>query len=286
MTDNPPSPGEQSADLAVLAADTLLLDTLGRGEPASTDDRVASLLAAWREDLTADLAAVESQQAAGLQVARPVAAEAGDAGRRGGRTHRVGRRVLGAAAAVLVAGGGLAVGAGHATPGNPLWPITRVMYPEHADDAAAEHAVAQARQAAVEGRHDDARRLLARAETLIARVADPGRAQRLRTELTTVREMVPATGPNTSAPATPTPAPTGPAGGPVPTGPDGGPAPLPTRAAPEPTVSAGGAPALPPVVTLPPPAVTVPTPGLGVPTPVPTVGLLPPPVGGLLPRLP
>lgn len=286
MTDKRPTSGERSSDLAALASDTLLLDVLGHGEPAPADDRIALLLAAWRADLaTAESdpasATVQSDPAvAGLEVARLVTADAAGPRRLGrGGAHRPVRRVVGAAAAVLIAGGGLVVGAGHATPGNPLWPITRVMYPEHADNAAAEHTLALAREAAADGRPDDARRLLAQAETMIARVSNPDRAQRLRAELTTVQGMVAAIAPNTSAPvapSAPTSAPTGPAGGPAATPTAGGPAPLPTEAAPEPKVTAGGVPVVPPVVPVPSPtAVSVPPPGVPLPTVASGEGLLP-----------
>lgn len=41
-------------DLAVLVADDLLLDALGRGEAAPADDPLAALLAAWQTDLDAE----------------------------------------------------------------------------------------------------------------------------------------------------------------------------------------------------------------------------------------
>jgi hypothetical protein len=199
--------------------------------------------------------------------------------------------VLGVAAAVLVAGAGVALGAGHATPGSPLWPITRVMYPERADNAAAEHTLAQARQAAAEGRQDDARRLLAQAETLIGRVADPAQAQRLRAQLTDVRNTIAATAPNPATPGAPAPTPgsvpaTGSAGNPAPTA--GSPAPQGPAAAP--SVTAGGAPVLPPLIPLPGPSAVS---GFQQPgTPLPTLFPPLPPLlgnragGGLLPRLP
>jgi hypothetical protein len=144
-----------------------------------------------------------------------------------------------------------------------------------------------ARRAAAEGRGDDARRLLAQAETLIARLPDRDRAQRLRAELRTVEGMLPAAPPNTSAPVTtpgvPSSAPTG---GPAVTPPAGVPVPLPTGAVPVPKLTGGAAPVLPPAVPLPPPAVSVPTvaPGLVIP-PLPTLAPRPgaaPPVGGRL----
>jgi hypothetical protein len=308
MTGNVPTPEEQPVDLAVLAADTMLLDVLGRGEPAPDDDTVAAMLAAWRADLavdpadiagtdtvvataspsgaddTADLtedlgAGAGAATGAGTAVdptadpavgpTQPLTVVGGRAGSRG-RIPAT-RWLAGAAAAVLLAGGGLAVAANHATPGSPLWPITRVMYPEQADIAAAEQAVAQARRAATEGRYDDARRLIARAETLISRVHDPRQAQRLRAELDAVRALLPVAepvSPATPTPGTPTPGTSPPAGG--------GPAPAPT--APGPTPGGG--------------ATTAPAPGLPLPPILPSVGVsplplpLPTPTGGLLPSLP
>ncbi|GAA1819551.1 hypothetical protein HC028_10985 [Planosporangium flavigriseum] len=277
MTDKPSTAGERPSDLGAVAADTLLLDALGRGAPALADDQVASLLAAWRADLDDGLAVTESDQAADPAVVRLVGAE-----RRGDRTRRTGRRVLGAAAAVLVAGGGLLVGAEHATPGNPLWPITRVMYPERADSVVAEHTLAQAREAAADGRQDDARRLLAEAATVIGHVSDEGTAQRLRAELATVRGMLPpAVVPAASAPAVPDPAPTGAVVPGSPGAPTAGPVPQPTGGAPQPTVTSG---ATPPGVSVPLlPTVPAPSTGLRLPS---TVAPTLPPVGGLLPPLP
>ncbi|NJC74114.1 hypothetical protein HC031_31035 [Planosporangium thailandense] len=300
MTDKQPTADEQPADLAAFAADTLLLDALGSGAPAPPGDRVASLLAAWRADLDAELlttdvddSAVERDPAADPEVARLLAAAAADpsagtgvttagthARRGAGRSRRVAQRVLGVAAAVLAAaGGGLVVGAGHATPGSPLWPITRVVYREQADSAQAEHTLALARKAATEGRVADARLLLTQADTLIARVSDPDRASRLRATSKAVRDLLPA---GTSSPSAPAPAPSAPGpaatGGPVPGTGAPTPGPLPTTAVPQPKPTAGGNQILPPIGT-------GNSPGLPLPTIPPSVGPLPLPTG-LLPKLP
>jgi hypothetical protein len=288
MSDKILNPGEQQPDLGVLAADTTLLDTLGRGEPAPAADPVAAMLAAWRADLgsditdqTADLPAVDGGLASGGSVSAgrtpqvrdtDLTADLGghDAPAATRRTRRAARWAASAAAAAVLAAGGLVVAAGHATPTSPLWPITRVAYPERADAAAAEHAIGQAREAATQGRYDDARRLLDRAEELTARVREPIRLRQLRAELQSVRAMLPAAAPAmpvTPAPSTlSTPTPTGkPA--PTPTAPPA--APPTTRAA---TTSGGRPPAVPPTPILP----SVGAPPLPGPTPT----------GSLLPSLP
>jgi hypothetical protein len=288
MTDNHrPTSGEEPSDLAGFATDTLLLDALGSGQAAPPADLVASMLAAWRADLAADLPAAGRDPAGpGLVAATPNPQHPPRGGR---RSRPVARRVVGVAASVLVAGTGIAVGAGHSTPDNPLWPITRVLYPERAESAAAEHTLALAREAAVQGRPDEARDLLGQAERLVARVGDQRRAQWLRGELMTVQRMLPAIAPGTPPPATTTgpgsgPTTAGPASGPTtptgavpPTPQAGEPASGPTGAAPQPKVSAGGG-VTPPAAPVPPPT--------GVPLPTATSGtrLAPHPTGGL-PRL-
>jgi hypothetical protein len=264
MTEHPPthpvtpSPDEPSIDLAVLAADDRLLDDLGRGGPAPDGDPVAALLAGWRADLDGDS---ESDPTRPMQVV-PVPARR--------RPSRV-RWIVAAAAAVLLAAGGLVVAAGGADPDSPLWPITRVVYPRQADTTAAEHAIARARRAAEQGRYGDARRLIAEAETLVARVSDPARARRLRAELDAVRALVPAATPASGA--SPSGATPGPPGG---NGSGAPPATVPTNPAPGPTTAGPGQGKPPPGLPSPPilPSVGVsplplplPTPSLPIPLP-------------------
>jgi hypothetical protein len=212
MSDENLTPDERPLDLATLHADTMLLDALGRGEPAPDGDTVAAMLAAWRADL--DERRVPLLTDSAVKGTPP-------------NTSRRARWAVAAAATVLV-GGGLVVAAGHATPGSPLWPITQVVYHDRVAVATAEDAISRARQAAAEGRYDDARRLLDDAAALVARVRDPKQAQRLRTEIESVRATLPAPGapapsrtgasgatqPGGSAPAsTPTPGPNATGGG-------------------------------------------------------------------------
>jgi hypothetical protein len=234
MTTTRPVPEDQPLDLTTVTADDQLLDTLGRGAPGSTDDRVARLLAGWRTDLAsdgpggyadadlvravtnADAPATEPADGAGAP-ALPSMAEA---------VRRVRPLVLAAAAAVVaVATLGLGANAG---PSSPLWPIVEVVAPHRADVRAAEHAIALARAAVKTGRFDDAQQLLTSATTHVADVRDPEVARRLRDDIDQLREALPATGrgaPNQSeprsatTPAEPAPTPTrGPAADPSPAG--------------------------------------------------------------------
>jgi hypothetical protein len=272
MTEHPVprTPDEPPIDLAVLATDDRLLDDLGHGGPAPAGDPVAALLAAWRADLDesgsappADADPTRPMPAVSLP--DPAAPETGAAkttepiGRQRSRTRWI--------VAVVAADG--------ADPDSPLWPITRVVYPQRADTAAAEHAIARARRAAEQGRYGDAQRLIAEAETLVGRVSDPAQARRLRAELDAVRALMPAATPTTPRPGgTP-----GPAGS---TGSGGPPATAPAAPAPEPTTAGPGqgrpGPGLPlppilPSMGVPPPPLPLPTPSLPIPLPsLPIIG--------------
>src|SRR5262245_11940614 len=113
-------------DVSTVTADDLLLDALGSGAEAPADDDLGKMLAAWRADLDED--APPSEATAVLAPVVPL---------RRPRWRKVG---LGVAAAVLLFGGGIVVGAANAGPDSPLWPITKTVYRDHARTAAAEHA--------------------------------------------------------------------------------------------------------------------------------------------------
>jgi hypothetical protein len=199
--------GEPPLDIATVTADDRLLDLLGRGELPAGAVGVAAMLAAWRSclddgwsDVDDGRSGVDNDRAAGR------AAELAAAAVR--RTSRSVRLMVTVAAALVVAAGLTVWAASGAQPGGPLWPITRIAFPDHADVAAAAQAVEQARTAAFEGRYDEARRLVDRADALIARVRSPEDARRLRAALDEVRRMLDALAPGGGGPtATPTPSP-------------------------------------------------------------------------------
>lgn len=205
---------DEAPDLTVIAADDALLDTLGRGDPAPDDDKLAGVLAAWRTDLddgqsadfdvTAMLADLAEDADPDVQ-AVPVQAVPSGHPRRWRPGRRARRYVTGMAAAGLLIAG-LAVGAGQAGPDNPLWPIARVLYPERADLRLAEHNIGLAREAAADGRYADARRTLDKAAGDVERVDDPQLAGRLRAQIEEIRRTLPpAESGERDTPATPTP---------------------------------------------------------------------------------
>src|SRR5262249_60417424 len=75
-------------------------------------------------------------------------------------------------------------------PGSLLWPVTKIVNPDHANAVAAQATLDQARAAITQGRQADARRLLDQAAGQIDQVRDPGTAQRLRAELDALRHAL------------------------------------------------------------------------------------------------
>ena len=238
MSDVTRSPQDEPFDLAILQADELLLDALGRGEPVRADadgadgaasDEVGALLAVWRVDLAAEIPQTSVADLESVPAIETVAALAGDP-----RSKRSGRkplrvRIAVAAAVVGVLAGGTAVAAANATPGSPLWSLSQVINPARAHRVAAEDALAQARKAIADKHPDQAARLLDKAAKLIADVRDPQQAARLRTELAEIEQLLinattsglpqpgisPGTQPSSSPSSTahPSPAPTSTTGG-------------------------------------------------------------------------
>jgi Anti-sigma-D factor RsdA to sigma factor binding region len=152
-------------DLERIREDDLLLDSLGRGEPASTDDEVAALLAAWRADLAHELPAVRARR----RLPRP-------------------RAIAVAAAVMLIAAlGGVSLAALGATPGSPLWPISQILNPDRADVLAAQAAIGRVRTAIGQQRYDEAARLIDQAQVLVNKVHDGKRRQPLQAELDALR---------------------------------------------------------------------------------------------------
>lgn len=212
-----PSPRPRPVTLEQARADDLLLDALGRGEPAPEGDEIAGLLAAWRTELSTDPSVDPAP------VSAPVRAWSG---------WRV--RLVAAAALVTVATAGTSLAAANAGPDSPLWPVTQLVNPDRAEVATAQNTLDQARRAITEGRQADARRLLDQAAGQIAKVRDPAAAGRLRAELDALRRsLVPAV--SGSAPAV---APTAP--GSTPGGHAATPTPAPGGGAPSSSPSAGG----------------------------------------------
>lgn len=168
-------------DLRTLRHDDRLLDRLGRGERAADGD-VEAMLSAWRDTLPA----------AGPPDPRLVAAVTAPPAR---PKRRLLRTSVGVAASVALLSGGLMVGAAYVNPDSPLWPVTRFVYGDISDSRTAlddaNHAVAEARTAVAAGRYAEAVRLLATADELAAKIAEPDAAKRLRADIADVRAQLP-----------------------------------------------------------------------------------------------
>ncbi|MFC0509078.1 anti-sigma-D factor RsdA [Micromonospora costi] len=264
--------GGEELDLATIARDDELLDALGRGDPAPDGDDVAAMLAAWRTDVDDDGEQRLIRAAADVGPPVPVTGQA--------PAGRGALRLAAAVVALLAIATGLGVGSRHASPSSPLWSLTRVLYPEHAQVRDVEATLTRARAALADGRLDEARDLAARARRDLAGVDDAAIAARLRADLDALDRDLAAAVPVVPPPAAPTggaapasPAPSGSTTAPAPGDTGGAPVPSPPRPAPS-----TSAPALPPILPLPslpgldgsgPPILPLPSlPGLPLPTAV------------------
>jgi hypothetical protein len=257
---------EEPVDIATVAADAELFEALAAGRPVPADDDVAAMLAAWRADLVDDLPTVRAPVMAPPVTGPPASVIP---------MRRSRARLVAAVAAGVVALGGVTTAAASvAGPDNPLWPITRVLFPERADSRVAqqeaEQTIDRAREAVAESRYSDAEKLLDEATALIGRVEDEDVARTLLAEVEAIRGLLPGLDLPGGGPVggggqpQPTPSPTsggGPGGG------GGG-------SEPRPTGGGGGLP-LPTLPKLPLPTPTLPLPDVPLPTlPLPT-GILP-----------
>lgn len=188
-------------DLSVIGEDDELLDRIGpKGRRGGSHDRVANLLADWREELGTELDGRDDVLAAPLE---QWAASHALPSPRGRRWLRRGRVSVAAAGAMLVTGTAL-LGIGNASPDSPMWPATRVLFPGQADARDAVVVVARAREAAREHRYEQAWTLTYEAETIASRVDDPATSRRLAESIREVRRLPGMTG------VVPTPTPTPP----------------------------------------------------------------------------
>ena len=288
-------------DPAVISRDALLLDALSRDEPLpDADDDIARLLSAWRADLaspagTVQTLTVRSAAAPALPSLRGLATSPASpangslptvdlaAAEEPTLMVRSVRRprwrsapVLAAAAAFVALVGAVTIAAGSARPGSLLWPITTIIFAEHASsllgEQGAESAIAGARADISAGRYTDAAMLLDNAATFVRQVRDPAVARQLTDQIAALRRQLPAS----AVPTTPAPTPTAAPGQPTPGQPPAGGSAPPSA---HPTAPGVPLPSLP--VQLPP------VPPLPLPLPLPTLPLPSLPLPGLpLPTIP
>ena len=178
-------------DLLAIRADDELLDALATGRsvgPAYThgfdsgmddgytdDQQVLAMLANWRADVESEpfpeLLSIDEASAAIV------------AGQRAARPRRRLMPVAAAAAVFVLALSGVAVAAGNAQPGDPLWGVSSVIDAKRAKSVEAAYrvdlALASAQQALAQGRVAEARQVLATVAPELSQVKDDQRKDEL-----------------------------------------------------------------------------------------------------------
>lgn len=185
---------DEPVDLAALRSDDALLDAIARapldpgtplgsaysadlGADSATERRLAALLLDWRRDIAAEpVPELVSLEQAAVTL---------DAAVRARRRPR-GLAPLAVAAAVLVIGFSVVVLAAHtAQPGNPLFTITKVLYPVHAHSVEASQSanrrLDQTSQLLGAGQTSEARKALEAAKTDVSAVRPEDNAAELQT---------------------------------------------------------------------------------------------------------
>lgn len=119
-----------SADSAAVGADDALLDMLGCAGRTPSADELGSVLAAWRREVHADSIRELIDTATALAVISA-------ARRRGRRRHPVAGPIAAAAAMLMIAFSAVGLVARSAQPGDRLWGVTRVLYPDYTRSVAA-----------------------------------------------------------------------------------------------------------------------------------------------------
>ncbi|OLF14647.1 hypothetical protein [Actinophytocola xanthii] len=169
--DDPDTPG-QDADL---------LDQPDRGEPTE-DGEVELMVSRWRTTPPASPTDARLLEAVTATVAAPR------------DRRRFPKLTAAVAASALLAVGGITAAAAHAGPDSPLWPITQLVFGDLAESRtaaqSADDTLREARTAAHDGDAAEAARLLARADDLTNRVAEPTVANRLREAIADLRHLL------------------------------------------------------------------------------------------------
>ncbi|SHL00339.1 Anti-sigma-D factor RsdA to sigma factor binding region [Pseudonocardia thermophila] len=175
---------DEPIDLVAVQADDELISALASGMRVTTpgfagydaDDRVAAILAAWREEVDRD----PIPELVDIDTAIETIRSAGRPQRSRARRHLA--PVAAAAAFAVFALGGVSVGSASAEPGDALWGISKVLFSERATSIEAAARVGEridrAKRALTEGQPEVAAAELAEAQAELAVVRpEEGREQ-------------------------------------------------------------------------------------------------------------
>ncbi|MBO0848610.1 MAG: hypothetical protein J2P20_04050, partial [Pseudonocardia sp.] len=193
-------------DLMAIRADDELLDALAAGRPVemtfggieldhrfdtgyNDDQQVLAMLQAWRAD-------VESEPYPEM-ISVEQASEAIVAGHRSARPRRRLVPVAAAAAVVVMALSGVAIGASNAQPGDPLWGVSTLLNGNRAKSVEAAYkvnlALTTAQQALAEGHPEEARAALANVGPELRNVNDQQRRDELSRKSTNLMDTAEVT---------------------------------------------------------------------------------------------
>lgn len=182
-------------DLAAVQADEALLNMLGGGQrvPSDTDAELTRVLVAWRRD-------VESEPFGDLVDPDSAAAAIGTARRASRRKHPMLGPVAAAAAVLVIAFSAVGLVAKSAQPGDQLWGVTKVLYSDYARSVEAAKTVSTelntADTALKQGKTQEAKQSLERAQKQLAEIAEAEGHTQLVTQHRHLEEMLQEKGPD------------------------------------------------------------------------------------------
>lgn len=181
---------DRIADIHRVVVDDALLDRLGSGTDVLDDGPVEAMLQRWRAEwLLPALPAVPS----GRVVRRATAWLKPDP--RCSRRHRSWQAATGIAASIaLLLGATTAIGSRTAHPGDPLWPVTELLWSDRADSVraqqSAQHSLVEVRQALAVGDLPRARAALSSAATVLTKVESQDEHDLLQADLAAMADRL------------------------------------------------------------------------------------------------
>jgi anti-sigma-D factor RsdA-like protein len=189
----------EPVDMAQVRADDAFIEALANANPSTdadlVDERMASLLLSWREDVSSETAGpvidLDTAVAAIRNAPRPPA------------KRQLFGSLAAAAAVMIIAFTGIGLAARDAVPGNPLFGVTKVLYSDKAKSVEAAVAVRTQLDAATEalasGRVDEAQAAIAQAQQKLPGVAAEdgqgalvAQAEQLMAQLQQQQQLTPA----------------------------------------------------------------------------------------------
>ncbi|MFI6870088.1 anti-sigma-D factor RsdA [Nocardia sp. NPDC050406] len=207
-------------DIAAVRRDDELIDAIagdGAVQTGSADEyQLAALLANWRAEIVNEpMPAGPDLDSIVAAVNQEIGARQARIGAQGSRRLRLVRPLMGAAAAVALIIGGMTAFSYSAEPGDPLWRVKEVVFSEQAQTTVVNRADSDMQRAQTlidQGKPEEAKALLVRAETNVNQVNDAEKKDELNEQwqrvLAQLNEKAPSIAasllPSTTSPVKPT----------------------------------------------------------------------------------